>query len=212
VTLGLPANAIMYASLGATYKLNPPIMDAWVSILAAVPDAVLWLLDGEEGVADRLRGEVQRRGIAAERLIFAPFAAREVYLARRAQADLFLDTHPVGAHTTGSDALFMGVPLLTSPGRAFASRVGESLVAAVELPEPIAESGADYVSCAIDYGRNPVKLGELRRRLEMTRTSVALWDGDRVQHDLEAAYEVMWARHQAGLAPSTLRVSAPAES
>jgi protein O-GlcNAc transferase len=198
---GLPDDAFVFACLNNPAKITPETFSAWMAILAGAPGAVLWLYEDSPGVVANLRAEAGRAGIAPDRLIFAAPIPHADHLARQGLADLMLDTWPYGAHTTASDALRMGVPLLTLPGKGFASRVGAGLLTALGLPELIAPDVGSYVAEAIRWAGNPSALEPLRRRLaEAARTS-AVFDPVAFARTLERAYHALHARHAAGLPP-----------
>jgi predicted O-linked N-acetylglucosamine transferase (SPINDLY family) len=166
---------------------------------------VLWLLKDNPAVAANLRREAAQRGIAPERLIFAARTDPASHLARQGLADLFLDTLPYNAHTTASDALWVGLPLLTLAGSTFAGRVAASLLHAAGLPELVTTSLAEYEALAMNLAREPSRLAAIKAKLRSHRDSCALFDTARMTRSLEAAYTRMWERTQHGLAPATFR-------
>ena len=207
---GLPECGFVFCCFNAPYKITPALFDRWCRLLRAVPESVLWLLDGAPEVAGNLRREAVRRGVAASRLVFAPRLPPAGHLARYRLADLFLDTTPVGAHTTASDALWAGLPVLTLPGDGFASRVGTSLLRAVGLPE-LAVTGLDagldaYEAAALRLARQPGELASLKARLAAALPQAPLFDTDRLARALERAYAAMWAIHAAGETPRSFAV------
>jgi protein O-GlcNAc transferase len=185
---GLPDGAFVFCCFNNPAKITPAAFATWMAILQAVPDAVLWLYDGAPGAAESLRAHAAKAGVAPERLIFASPAPHEAHLARHALADLVLDTWPYGAHTTASDALRMGVPLLTLPGMSFASRVGASLLTALELPELIAESRAAYVAKAVALAGDRPGLEGLKTRLHQAVRTSPVFDPAAFARSLEAAF------------------------
>lgn len=198
---GLPEAAVVYCCLNGLQKLTAATFGSWMSILAQVPDGVLWLLAGGAETKDRLRQAAQAQGVAGHRLIFADKKANPDHVARFALADLFLDNAPYGAHTTAADALWMGVPVLTSPGRSFASRVCSSLVAAAGLPDMICPSNEAYVAKAVELGTHPERLRALRLRLRENRDSCLLFDSPLLTENLERLYARMWQDCQSGNLP-----------
>jgi predicted O-linked N-acetylglucosamine transferase (SPINDLY family) len=184
--------------------LTPEAWDSWMRILCSVPEAVLWLLDGNEQAKANLRREAEARGVDAGRLLFAPAVPPALHQSRLPLADLMLDTWPCNAHTTASDALWAGLPLLTLSGEIFASRVAGSLLRAVGLEELVTHDPAAYEATAVALLRDPARLAALRRRLVEGRLSHPLFDSARFTADLEALYERMAARERAGLAPEHL--------
>jgi protein O-GlcNAc transferase len=191
--LGFATSAVVLCCFNSGYKLNPEVLDAWTRILAAVPDAVLWLMarPGEEKLATKLRREMVRRGLDARRLAFASARPNPEYLALYRVADLFLDTWPYNAHTTASDALWAGCPVLTYRGETFASRVAASLLTAVGLPELILDSLDGYVETAIRLARDPDARRRLRGHLDGPGRDSALFDTAATTRSLEQAYVAM---------------------
>src|SRR5262249_12007330 len=151
------------------YKITPPVFDTWMRLLAAVDGSVLWLIDDQRAAASNLRREAEVRGVAAERLVFAPKRPIAEHLARHRRADLFLDTFPCNAHTTASDALWAALPLVTCVGTTFAGRVAASLLHSVGLPELAASSPAEYESLALGLARNRSMLADIKRKLALRR-------------------------------------------
>ena len=205
---GLPRDGVVFACFNANYKLNPPIFDLWMRLLAKVPGSVLWLLEGKAPVGRNLRAEARARGVDPDRLIFAPRAAPEDHLARHRLADLFLDTLPYNAHTTASDALWTGLPIVTCAGRGFAARVAASLLTAVGLPELITESLEAYEALALDLATDPPRLAALKARLAAQRETAPLFDTDLSRRHIEAAYSAAWERQRRGEPPAAFDVPA----
>ncbi len=198
---GLPHDGTVFCSFNGAQKVTPAVFGRWMAILRGVPDSVLWLLKSCEEVEERLRARAIEAGVAPDRLIFAPIVGAHAHLARYPLADLFLDTFPYGAHTTASDALWMGVPVLTVPGRGFAARVCGSLVHAAGLPELICASPEDYVARAIEYGRERASLAQLRDRLLAGREHALLFDTPRLVRELEDLFRSMWDDFAKGWLP-----------
>jgi predicted O-linked N-acetylglucosamine transferase (SPINDLY family) len=198
---GLPDKAFVFCCFNRPYKITPEVFDVWMRILGSTPGSVLWLLADSERVESNLRREATRRGVDAQRIVFAPRVSNSEHLARQRHADLFLDTWPVCAHTTASDALWVGLPLLTCPGRTFISRVAGSLLTAIGLPELVAPSSATYEALAIDLARDPGALMALRERLAINRGARSPFKTKRSCRNLEAAFEKMWEILQRGEAP-----------
>ncbi len=205
--LGLPEEAFIYCCFNQLYKIEPEIFSAWTRILREVPDALLWLLDSNPYAQARLRGAFEAAGIGRERVLFAPGVPRKEHLARMRHAGLFLDTHYVNAHTSASDALRAGVPLLTWPGEHFASRVGASLLSGVGLAELAAADADAYVDLAVRLAREPQRLAGLRARLNQ-RAGVTLFDTPAYARYLEQAYQAMQQRHRQGLPPAAIHIGA----
>ena len=198
--LGLPEEGMVFCCFNNPWKLNHDVFGAWMKILVDVPGSVLWLLGRESlgGVASRLRSQASRAGVARERLVFSKSRPLEDYLALYHHADLFLDTWPYNAHTTASDALWMGCPVLTLAGDTFASRVGASLLAACGLQSLVTRNVGDYRRKAVELASDSTALDGLRQQLIAGRESHALFDTTRTTRHLEQAYEEMVRRHRAG--------------
>jgi len=208
-SLGLPESGFVFCCFNNPCKISPELFARWARILAEVPDSVLWLL-GEDGHAPaELRRHGQALGLDPARLVFASRADRSTYLARLAAADLFLDTLPYNAGTTASDALWIGLPVLTQRGRSFAGRVATSLLMAVGLPELIASDADEYVARAIELARQPARLSKLRQQLVSARAECRLFDAPRFTRSLEAAYAHMHQRAAAGEPPCDLELAEP---
>jgi predicted O-linked N-acetylglucosamine transferase (SPINDLY family) len=206
---GLPASGFVFCSFNNSYKITPPVFDVWMRLLQATPGSVLWLLDSNRWATSNLKREAAARGVDPDRLVFAPPSPQAAHLARHRHADLFLDTFPVCAHTTASDALWAGLPLVSCVGETFVSRVSGSLLTAMGLPELITESLADYEALALRLAQDPGALAELRERLRAARTSVGLYDPSVIARRLEAAYKEMWLRHSRGETPAAFAVPHP---
>lgn len=198
---GLPPDATVFCCFNGLHKVTRFTFERWLKILAGVPGSVLWLLTGSDGTNARLKAHAERLGVDPARIVFAPKVANPDHLARYPLADLFLDTTPYGAHTTASDALFMGVPVLTWSGRSFASRVCGSLTRAAGLPDLVVDSAEAYVDRAIALGRDPAALAALGRRLAEARPGAVLFDMPGLVRSLEALYEGMWADAKDGRLP-----------
>jgi predicted O-linked N-acetylglucosamine transferase (SPINDLY family) len=167
---------------------------------------VLWLLGDNTGAQANLRREAQVRGVDPERLVFAGRQMHAEHLARHRLADLFLDTLPYNAHTTASDALWAGLPVLTCQGRAFAGRVAASLLHAIGLPELVTHSLADYEDLALRLAGEPSELEAIRRKLAQNRLTHPLFDTGRFARHIEAGYTRMWDNWQRGEGPESFKV------
>lgn len=198
---GLPERGLVFCSFNNNYKITPQMFDIWMSLLRQVEGSVLWLLEGNPTARRNVREEAAARGVDGKRLIFAPRIAPEDHLARHRLADLFLDTLPYNAHTTASDALWAGLPVLTCMGTTFAGRVAASLSCAVGLPELVTHSLDEYRSLALGLATEPTRLAEIRQKLARNRLNWPLFDTDRFRRHIEAAYIEMWERHQRGDPP-----------
>ncbi|HEY1877591.1 MAG TPA: tetratricopeptide repeat protein, partial [Rhizomicrobium sp.] len=190
---GLPENGFVFCCFNANWKITRPVFAIWMRLLGQLPGSVLWLKEPGERAKANLLAAAGSAGIDPSRLVFARPAPLPAHLARHQLADLFLDTLPYNAHATGCDALWAGLPLLTQRGTAFAGRVCASLLAALDLPELIAETEADYELTALALGRDPQRLGDMRARLATNRTTALPFDTSRLTRDIEALYEKMLA-------------------
>lgn len=205
---GLPEDGFVFCAFNSTYKITAAMFEVWMRLLAAVPGSRLWLMDPGEAVAKRnLERSALARGIEQARLCFAPRLGHAEHLARHRFADLFLDTLPVNAHTTASDALWAGLPVVTCLGTTFAGRVAASLLRAVGLPELVTGRLADYEALALQLAREPGRLAGLRERLARNRLAHPLFDTDLFRQHIEAAYLEMWQRFQRGEAPRSFSVA-----
>ncbi len=205
--LGLPQEGFVFCCFNNSYKITPYTFDGWMRILKAVPGSVLWLLEDNSYATRNLKKEAIARGVDPERLVFGERLTLADHLARHRLADLFLDTLPCNAHTTASDSLWAGLPVLTLIGQSFAARVAASLLSAMDLPELIAMTQDDYEQLAIELASNPYKLGAIKAKLESNRTIAPLYNPALFTHHLESAYVLMYERHLAGLPPDHLFVS-----
>jgi predicted O-linked N-acetylglucosamine transferase (SPINDLY family) len=199
--VGLPEEGVVYCCFNGVHKITAFTFDRWLSILARVPGSVLWLLGSNDATEGRLREHAARRGIDKERIVFARKLANPFHLARYALADLFLDTTPYGAHTTASDALWTGVPVLTLSGRSFASRVCGSLARAAGIPELVTDSAERYVELAVELGKDRAKLAVFRERLRAGRETCTLFDMPLLVSKLEELYARMWNAAESGALP-----------
>jgi protein O-GlcNAc transferase len=207
IEAGLPADGFVYCSFNAPYKISPALFDVWIRILTAAPDSVLWLREASGAVKKNLAREAERRGADPARLIYAPrVPTHTAHGARLSLADLFLDTSPYNAHTTASDALGAGVPVITLRGKTFASRVATSLLHACDLGHLAVQTAEEYEQLAIALARTPHRVAELKAHLSRVRMTAPLFDTVQFCRHLEAAYNEIWARHERGEGPSTLWV------
>ena len=190
---GLPDTGFVFCCFNQAFKFTPRIFDLWCRLLEAAPGSVLWLLCAERAEGN-LRGEALQRGIAMNRLVFAPDMDQSDHLGRLQLADLVLDTAPYGAHTTASDALWAGVPIVTQAGDTFASRVAGSLLHAVGLPELIAANEEDYFALAAGLAAEPDRLAALKAKLQRERLTAPLFNVAAYTGALENLYETMWSR------------------
>jgi protein O-GlcNAc transferase len=205
---GLPDKGFVFCNFNSAYKLTPETFDSWMRILAEVEGSVLWLLESVAPFAGNLRREAEKRGVAGGRLIFAPDILPDRHLARLQLADLFLDGLPYNAHTTGSDALWAGVPLITRRGTTFPGRVGASLLLAVGLPELVTENAEAFEALAIKLASDPKTLKKLQDKLAKNKAGCALFDTDLFAANIESAYRTMWEGWLAGEKPKGFTVKA----
>jgi len=207
---GLPAHGFVFCSFNSSYKITPQVFDRWMRILKKVPDSVLWLSQLNASAPRRLCAAAIRRGVSEQRLVFARrMPDLPDHLARHRLAGLFLDTLPFNAHATASDALWSGLPVLTCPGEAFASRVAASLVRAAGLPELVVLTPQAYEDLAVELATNPQRLQQITRRLRDNRVRCSLFDTQRSTRLLEAAYTTIYERQRAGLSADDVRIPAP---
>jgi len=204
---GLPDRGFVFCAFNNTYKFSPEVFDVWMRLLGAVEGSVLWLPAANASACRNLVREADARGVAGSRLVFAPYVASGAdHLARLSLADLFLDTRFYNAHSSASDALWAGFPVLTQPGDTFAGRVGASLLDACGLDELIADSAASYEAIALNLARDESAHAELKAKLQRNRHSWPLFDTAGFARHLEAAYATMWESHQRGREPHSFSV------
>lgn len=193
--LGLPEQGFVFCSFNNNYKITPAEYDIWMRLLARVEGSVLWLLNDNDWAAANLRREAAARGIDPARIVFAERTTVAEHMARQVHADLFLDTFAINAHTTASDALWMGLPVLTKLGNSFVARVAGSLLYAVGLPELVTETAEDYEALALKLATEPARLAEIRAKLAAGRDTAPLFDTERTTREIEALYEQVYAAH-----------------
>lgn len=191
---GLPQTSFVFCCFNHNWKITSPLFDIWMRLLGKVENSVLWLLQGNEAIRVNLRREAQARGIDPARIVFAGRTTPELHLARQQLADLFLDTLPYNAHTTASDALWAGLPVVTTPGQSFPARVAASILTAAGLPELIAPNLTAYEALALELATNPQRLRAIREKLVRNRQITPLFDTARFTRNLEAAYRAMLER------------------
>jgi len=206
---GLPETGIVFCCFNNTHKFTPELFDVWMRLLAATPESVLWVLETNQAVPENLKREALERGVAPERIVCAPVVKLADHLSRVRLADLFLDTLPHNAHTTASDSLWCGVPVITCLGTTFAGRAAASLLNAVSLGDLVTQTLDEYEALALRLANDPERLQALKARLGANRDSAALFDTPGYTRLLEAAYSAMWERHLRGEAPTSFAVEAP---
>lgn len=203
---GLPEQGFVFCSFNNNFKITPRMFDVWMDLLRAKAGSVLWLLGGNHQATVNLQREAELRGVAAERLVFAPRVPLPEHLARHHLADLYLDTFPYTGHTTTNDLLWMGCPVVTMIGETFASRVAGSLLQTMDLPELITHSYDEYRELALRLSLDEDALQEVRRRVAANRATSPLFDCQRFARNVERAYSTMWAMHAAGEVPRAFAV------
>jgi predicted O-linked N-acetylglucosamine transferase (SPINDLY family) len=205
---GLPENGFVFCCFNQGYKLSPAMFGVWMRLLAGIDRSVLWLSQLSDEAAANLRSEARTRGVDPARLVFAGRVPSQAdHLARQALADLFLDTLPYNAHSTASDALWAGLPVLTCKGATFAGQVAASLLHAVGLPELVTNGLEEYEALALKLATEPSQLRAIRRKLEANRLGYPLFDTDRFRRHIEAAYRTMWDIWRRGEAPRSFSVA-----
>jgi predicted O-linked N-acetylglucosamine transferase (SPINDLY family) len=197
-------DAFVFCCFNQTYKISPNMFDVWMRLLAKVPHSILWLLDCNPLARQNLKREAEARNIDSQRLIFAPRTNMADHLARHPLADLFLDTLPYNAHTTTSDALWMGLPVLTCQGETFAARVAASLLNAANLPELVTDTIGEYEANALHLATNQQALKAIKDKLAQTKHTSPLFDTDLFAHNLEALYQEMWQIYLSSQAPKSI--------
>lgn len=203
---GLPEDGFVFCSFNNSYKINPPVFDIWMRLLKKIEGSVLWLLEAR-AATDNLKKEARLRGVDDRRLVFAPRLPLPEHLARHRLADLFLDTLPYNAHTTASDALWAGLPVLTQIGATFAGRVAASLLRAIELPELVTESPEAYEVLALELATDSQKLALVKHKLAARRLTAPLFHTELFTKHIETAYGAMYQRYHSRLAPDHIAVA-----
>jgi predicted O-linked N-acetylglucosamine transferase (SPINDLY family) len=205
--LGLPDDAFVFCAFNSSYKITPAMFAIWLRVLRSVAGSVLWLYRSNEAMVENLRAAAARHGVDPERLVFAPRVSMADNIRRQQRADLFLDTQPCSAHTTASDALRAGLPLITCPGATFASRVAASLMYAAGMPELVTGSLADYESLALRLATDRAALAQTRARVAHNVRTGPLFDTGRFCRHLQDVYVAVLARWQQGLPPAHFDVA-----
>jgi len=205
---GLPEDVVVLCCFNSNYKITPAEFDIWMRLMRKHNNTVLWLLDGGETPKQNLRKEAELRGVNPERLVFAPKVRRDRHLARHRLADLFLDTFNVNAHTTASDALYTGLPVITRAGSQFAARVGASLCCAVGMDNLVASDSAEYEAMIDQHLQNPDILAATRDRLARNLQNAPLFQTEAYTRHLEAGFQAAWDNWQAGKAPTSIQIKA----
>ena len=204
--LGLSKTGVVFCCFSSNWKILPDVFDSWMRILIAVENSVLWLFEDNSIAASNLRKRAVLRGVDADRIVFARRMENERHLARYRYVDLFLDTYPYNAHTTASDALWIGAPVLTLKGRSFAAGVAASLLKSVGLEDLVTSSAEEYEARAVSLGSNPPALSALKERLVLRKQSAPLFNMALLSKDLESAYKIAYDRYHQGLPADTIIV------
>jgi predicted O-linked N-acetylglucosamine transferase (SPINDLY family) len=203
---GLPECGFVFCCFNGNYKITAPVFGIWMRLLEAVDGSVLWLIRSNDTAATHLRQQAVARGVDPARLVFAAKTDPENHLARHRLADIFLDTLPINAGATASDALWAGLPIVTRMGATFPGRISASLLRAVGLGELVTHTAEDYEALALALARDPARLAAIRRKLADNRLTHPLFDTDRFRRHIEAAYTTMWEMHRRGESPRSFRV------
>lgn len=204
--VGLPNDVFVFCCFNGHYKISPTEFNIWMRLLGKVENSVLWLLESNQWAEQNLKREAEKRGINAERLVFAEQLPNAEHLARHKLADLFLDTFNVNAHTTASDSLWAGLPMVTKLGQGFAARVAGSLLNAIGLPELITQNDAEYEALALELATNPERLAKIHSKLADNRLTEPLFDTEQYTKHLEAGYKIAYARYFSGQQPDHIFV------
>ena len=208
LAMGLPERGFVFCCFNNSYKISSEEFNIWMRILSKVEGSVLWLIKANKGAVKNLKKEAQSRGVASHRLVFADKAPQDQHIARHRLADLFIDTFNCNAHTTASDALWAGLPLVTKLGQGFAARVAGSLLTAIGLPELIVENLEDYEALILDLANNPKRLTAIKEKLAANRLSKPLFDTELFTKHLEEGYQQAYQRYAQGKLPKNISVSA----
>ena len=204
--MGLPNDGFVFCCFNNSYKISPTEFDIWMRLMAKVDGSVLWLLKSNKLVKENLMKEAEARGISGDRVIFAEKVENSEHLARHRLADLFLDTFNYNAHTTASDALWAGLPLVTKLGKGFAARVAGSLLNAVGLPELVTETEKDYEALILELATNPIKLAKIKEKLTNNRLTQPLFNTELYTRHLENGYQQAYQNYFDGNLPQTITV------
>jgi predicted O-linked N-acetylglucosamine transferase (SPINDLY family) len=203
---GLPPTGFVFCCFNQSYKISAAEFEIWMRLLIRVEGSVLWLLKDNRWMQANLRKEAAARGVDPGRLVFADKLPHADHLARYRCADLFLDTFNYNAHTTASDSLRAGLPVVTKLGGSFAARVGASLLHAIGMPELVTETAEDYQRLALDVASNPDRLAALKAKLASNRLTTPLFDPALFARNIERAFEIAHERRLAGLAPDHIHI------
>jgi predicted O-linked N-acetylglucosamine transferase (SPINDLY family) len=205
--LGLPMDGFVFCCFNNNYKITPQVFDVWMRLLARVENSVLWILSENINISENLKKEATIRGIDFNRIVFAERIKMNEHLARQKVADLFIDTFPYTGHTTVSDALWVGLPVLTRIGKSFASRVSASLLNAIGLSTLVTSSEKEYEDLAIELATNPAKLKEIKNKLKNNRNTKALFNTPVFTRNIEKAYSLMYERYLINLPLDNIEIN-----
>ena len=205
--LGLPKNSFVFCCFNNNYKITPQVFDIWMRLLKRVKNSVLWILSEDVNISKNLKNEIKIRGIDFNRIVFAERIKMTEHLARQKVADLFIDTFPYTGHTTASDALWVGLPVLTRIGESFASRVSASLLNAIDLSELVTSSEKQYEDIAVELATNPIKLKEIKNKLKNNRNTKPLFNTQIFTRNMEKAYSLMYERYLKNLPLDNIEIS-----
>jgi predicted O-linked N-acetylglucosamine transferase (SPINDLY family) len=207
ISLSLPSGAFVYCCFNANYKITPRVFDVWMRILISVPNSVLLIYSESERTSETLRAEAEARGVKPNRLIFDGRLTRSEYLDRCKVADLFLDTWPYNAGATASDALWVGLPILTCMGDTFSSRVAGSILHALDMGELVTETPEEYENLAIELANNRKKIELIKEKIRIKRRSSLLFDTLGATKNIESAYKNILGRYYLNLPPDHIFIT-----
>jgi predicted O-linked N-acetylglucosamine transferase (SPINDLY family) len=206
VDFSLPENSFIFCCFNNTYKITPQIFEVWMRILRNVENSVLWLFEDNKLASKNLVFEAKKSGVDQNRIIFAKRLPNNLHIERQQLADLFLDTSPYNAHTTCSDALWSDLPVLTCPGKSFASRVAASLLRSLNLDELIVDSFDEYAAKAIFLANNPLYLEQIKNKLKINKLDSSLFNSKVFAQNIEKSYEAIYERHIKNLPPCDIHI------
>lgn len=209
---GLPREGFVFCAFNNHHKIGRAVFACWMRLLDALPGSILWLRSAPETVVRNLRRSAAAANVDPSRVMFAPVVSDERHLGRHRLADLYLDTAPYNAHSSASDALLMGLPVLTLRGQSFAGRVASSMLHALDLGELVTDSLAAYEECALALGRDKARLDAIKARLALSLATSPLFDSKRFCANLEAACSAMWSAARKGEEPRSFSVPARVQS
>ena len=204
--LGLPKNGFVFCCFNNNYKILPSVFDIWMRLLKKIKGSVLWLLVENLTAKENLKKEAVKRNVDENRIIFAKIMPLADHLARHRCADLFIDTFPYTAHTTCSDALWAGLPVITRVGNSFPSRVSASLLTAIDLPELITHTEKEFEDLAVEFANNKSKLDEIKIKLEKNKISKSLFNTKLYTKNIESSYKIIYDRYLKNLPAENIEI------